>query len=133
MTDQFTGYKDYKVLRKTNEYDHVKAEALAEAVTERIELQKRVDVLNRLIEENTDLSAFLWTTREGICKPLHEIKDDHLKNIITHLMERGAPLSASIRAEAESRDIELPSESEQQSRRIEAYARAMDALDGEVD
>ena len=79
-------FKDYSGLNKTNEYDRKKAELLAEAMTERNTLVKRVAFLEDLLIENSDLKPFLWTTFEGVVKPLHKIDDDHLKNIMTHIL-----------------------------------------------
>lgn len=108
--DEFTKFKDYSGLIKKNEYDKPKAELLAEAITERITLEKRITYLNDLIEENADLIAFLWTTLDGECKPLHKLTDSHLKNIMTHLLNRGHRITPTIKAEAMSRNIDVPTE-----------------------
>ncbi len=105
-------FKDYKGLHKTNEYDKKKAELLAEAVTEKITLEKRLDYLNDLIAENSELKSFLWTTLTGECKPLHKIDDSHLKNIMGHLISRGAKIAPEIKAEAVSRGIPVPSDTD---------------------
>lgn len=101
-------FKDYKGLNKTNDYDKKKAELLAEAVTEKLLLEKRVKYLDTLIDENKDLTPFLWTTLKGECKPLHKVDDKHLANILRHISERNGIISPQLRAEAISRNIELP-------------------------
>lgn len=101
-------FKDYSGLNKTNEYDRKKAELLAEAMTERNTLVKRVAFLEDLLIENSDLKPFLWTTLEGVVKPLHKIDDDHLKNIMTHILNRGGTINAQIKAEAKSRGFTIP-------------------------
>lgn len=103
-------YKDYSGLIKKNEYDREKAELLAEAITEKLELEKRVKYLDELISENQDLTVYLWTTLQGECKPLHKITDSHLKNIMGHLLNRGARINPQIKAEALSRNIPVPDE-----------------------
>ena len=111
-------FKDYKGLNKTNDYDHKKAELLAEAVTERITLQKRIDYIDTLIEENQELKPFLWTTLKGECKPLHKLDDDHLRNILSHVAQRNGQISPQLRAEAISRSIALPDPAELYEKRM---------------
>lgn len=101
-------YKDYSGLIKKNEYDHEKAELFAEACTELIEIEKRAKYLKQLITENQNLQPFTWTTLQGECKPLHKIEDDHLRNILGHIIKRGGNIPAEIKAEAVSRNIEVP-------------------------
>lgn len=101
-------FKDYKGLNKTNEYDREKAELLAEAVTEKLMLEKRVKYLDTLIDENKDITPFLWTTLQGECKPLHKLTDSHLTNILSHVAQRNGQISPQLRAEAISRDIAIP-------------------------
>ena len=117
-------FKDYKGLNKTNEYDHKKAELLAEAVTEKILLEKRVKYLDNLIDENKDLTPFLWTTLHGECKPLHKVDDKHLANIIRHIGERNGIISPQIRAEAISRNIEIPDAAELYEQRMNRMLEA---------
>ncbi len=103
-------FKDYKGLTKPNEYDQTKAELLGEAVTEKLMLEKRVAYLNDLIEENKELTPYLWTTLDGTCKPLHKLETSHLKNIMGHILNRGGKISKEIKAEAISRNISIPDE-----------------------
>lgn len=101
-------FKDYKGLLPSNEYDKEKAELLAEAMTEKIKLEKRINYLETLIDDNTALIPFLWTTLQGECKALHKLTDSHLTNIMKHLLTTGRKISKEIQAEARSRGIEVP-------------------------
>lgn len=107
MSD-FKEYKKYEKLNKTFDYDREKAEVYAEAATELIEIRKREKYLTTLLEENKDLSPFIWTTLQGEAKALHKITDSHLKNILTHITDRGGAISPQIKAEAMSRGFEVP-------------------------
>lgn len=104
--------KDYSKLFKKNDYDKGNAELLAEAMTERIELQKRIAYLEDLAKENSELTPYLWTTLEGKVIALHKLENDHLRNILKHLVQRGAPISPALKAEARSRSIEVPKDGE---------------------
>lgn len=101
-------FKKYDGLNKTFVYDKAKAELLAEAMTERNILAKRMKYLEELAKDNADLSGFLWTTLQGECKALHKIEDDHLKNILTHIVQHGGVISPQIKAEALSRGFDIP-------------------------
>lgn len=101
-------FKKYDGLNKTYDYNKEKATLLAEAMTERNALQKRIKYLEELAKDNQDLTAFLWTTLAGECKALHDIDDDHLKNILAHIVNHGGTISPQIKAEATSRGFEIP-------------------------
>lgn len=101
-------YKKYEKLQKTFDYDKEKAEVYAEAATELIEIRKREKYLTELLEENSALSPFMWTTLDGETKALHKIDDSHLKNMLKHIVSRGGAISPQIKAEAMSRGIEVP-------------------------
>lgn len=103
-------FKKYDGLNKTFDYDHKKAEVLAEAMTERNILTKRLKYLEELAKDNQDLTPFLWTTLEGECKAIHKLDDDHLKNIMNHIVNHGGRISPQIKAEAVSRGFEVPEE-----------------------
>lgn len=122
-------YKDYDKLVKKNEYDKERAEAFAEAMTEFNELNKRLKYLTELINENRELTPFMWTTLQGECKPLHKIEDDHLRNILGHILNRGGRISAEIKAEAMSRGIEVPDWETVSARRLLA-AREGEIIEG---
>lgn len=107
-----TKEKDYSKLFKTYDYDREKAELLSEAMTERYELLKRVKYLEDLAKENKGLAKFLWTTAEGKVIALHKLEDDHLRNILKHIVDRNGVISPALKAEARSRNIEIPAESD---------------------
>jgi len=101
-------FKDYKELNKTFDYDKAKATLLAEAMTERLDLLKRIKYLEQIAADNADLTKFLWTTAEGKTLAIHDIANDHLRNILIHIVERGGTISAEIKAEAISRGLSIP-------------------------
>lgn len=98
---------DYKDLKKTFDYDRVKATRLAEAVTEGIEVKKRLDYLVKITKDNKVLTPFLWTTAEGVTKAIHDLETSHLENIIRHLVSNGRKVSEQLAAEADSRGIDV--------------------------
>lgn len=100
--------REYKLLNRAEVYDHAVAEELAEAMTERNMLAKRVAKLQEMIEENDELKQFIWTTVDGKAIALHKLEDDHLTNILRHLYNRGVPISKPLKAEAAKRSIEVP-------------------------
>ena len=123
-------YKKYEKLQKTFDYDKEKAEVYAEAATELIEIRKREKYLTELLEENSDLSPFMWTTLDGETKALHKIEDSHLKNILRHIVNRGGAISPQIKAEALSRGFEVPEDG--MSARAVAYLSGGRQVDGEI-
>lgn len=121
-------FKKYDGLNKTFDYSKDKAELLAEAMTEKIALEKRIKYLNELAHDNQDLVGFLWTTLDGECKALHTIEDDHLKNILKHIVNHGGTISPQIKAEAMSRGFEIPeSNTTEVAMRYLNRGRAIDA------
>lgn len=124
-------YKKYEKLNKTFDYDREKAEVYAEAATELIEIRKREKYLKTLLEENSDLSPFMWTTLQGETKALHKLETSHLKNILKHIIDRGGAISPQIKAEAISRGLEVPEDAT--SARAIAYISGGRAfVDGEI-
>ena len=123
-------YKKYEKLQKTFDYDKEKAEVYAEAATELIEIRKREKYLTELLEKNSDLSPFMWTTLDGETKALHKIDDSHLKNILKHIVNRGGAISPQIKAEALSRGFEVPEDGI--SARAVAYLSNGRQVDGEI-
>lgn len=103
--------KQYKSLEKSNDYDHDKAGEYAEAVMELKQLNNRREYLQELLEDHSDLKEYMWTTAQGVTMPLHTIEDDHLKNIMTHLIEGNRRIPAQVKAEARSRELEVPDDS----------------------
>lgn len=101
-------FKKYESLQPKNEYDHDKAETLAEAMTELVTINKRKKYLEGLLKENKELKPFLWKSLDGRVQALHAIDTAHFENIIKHLGLRGATISKEIRAEAAVRGIDIP-------------------------
>lgn len=100
---------DYSKLDKTVEYDHEAAEQLANLVNEVKELRDRADNLEALGKENPELHDFVWRTLEGEAIAVHKLEDDHLRNIIAHLIRSHRTVNKGIRAEARKRNILIPS------------------------
>lgn len=97
--------KDYSGLFPTFDYDKTKATLLAELANETTKLQARLEYLQTIAKENAGLEKFLWKTGEGEVIALHDIKDEHLKNIIGHVTGSARELSPQLVAEARSRGI----------------------------
>jgi hypothetical protein len=100
--------KEYKKLNKVEQYDRDAAEELAEALNEIVQLERRVANLRELVEENKELHPFIWRTQKDVSIAIHKVEDDHLKNIMQHLVNTGRPISKAIRAEARSRGFDIP-------------------------
>lgn len=100
--------KEYKKLLGTVDYDHDAAEELAEALNEITTLEQRIGMLKGLVNENEDLHQFVWRTAEGRVIALHKLEDDHLVNIMLHLLRRGEAINKGIRSEAVSRGLTVP-------------------------
>ena len=98
-------FDDYSDLHKTYDYDKKKATRLAEAMTEVKTLTDRLAYLQNILKDNSELEAFLWRTYDGEVIALHDIEDDHLKNIIGHITKHGKTVKPEIIAEARSRGI----------------------------
>jgi hypothetical protein len=91
-----------------NDYDHEKADVLAEAMTELVTINKRKKHLESLLEANKELKPYLWVDMTGRVQAFHSVDDSHFKNILNFLAVKGRPISKEIRAEAASRGIEVP-------------------------
>lgn len=100
--------KEYKKLVKTIEYDHESVDELVEAMSELRDLRSRAATLEQLIAENKELHPFIWITGDGEIKAHHNIDDDHLKNILTHLVQTGYSISKELKSEARRRNIPVP-------------------------
>lgn len=101
-------FKKYESLQPKNDYDHEKAEVLAEAMTELVAIKKRKNYLEGLLKENRKLKPYLWTSLDGRVQALHAIDEGHFKNILTHIASRRMIIPKEIRAEAASRGIDIP-------------------------
>lgn len=107
MPPKYYEPKEYKKLKKKFDYDKERAEEYAEAATECYALKKRIVQLHSLMDENEDLEPFMWTTGAEVVKAHHQIDDDHLKNILEHLMSSGRKPSKELAAEMESRGLNV--------------------------
>ena len=76
-------------------------------MTEAVAVEKRLAYLKKIMDANNELRPFLWQTKEGEVKALHDIDDDHLGNIIGYKAKYGDSVSEQMRAEAESRGIDV--------------------------
>jgi hypothetical protein len=97
-----------KLLGKV-EYDHEAAEQLADALNEIVELEARTNQLKQIVKENEDLHQFVWRTSGNETIAIHNIKDDHLENLMMHLLRGGRPIPRAIRGEAIARSLTIPS------------------------
>lgn len=82
--------KEYKKLDKSLTEDKELLTELAEAMTERNAIKKRLAYLDTMIEENSEFIPAIWTTLNGTSLPIYSIPDDHLKNIGLFLAKRGS-------------------------------------------
>lgn len=104
MTEQ----KKYDKLFSVEDYDKDAAEQLADATNELREVMQRVQYLEELIKENKKLHIFIWTTAEGETRAIHNLDDDHLKNILQWQINRGQPINKGLKSEARRRNIDIP-------------------------
>lgn len=99
--------KKYAKLAGKVEYDHEAAEQLADALNEIATLEQKVNQLRQLVNENTELHQFVWRSNDGVLA-LHNIGDDHLGNIMLHLLRERKAIPRAIRGEAMHRGIVIP-------------------------
>lgn len=102
-----TSKKYAKLLGKVD-YDHEAVEQLAEALNEITDLERRAGQLKQIVEENEELHQFVWRTASGETVALHKLEDDHLSNVMLHLLRSGRPIPRAIRGEAIARDLVIP-------------------------
>lgn len=79
---------EYKLLDRKPEQDIEVLREYAKARTELTALNKRVEYLEDLVDENDELRDYIWTTQEGESKPIQDLEDDHLRNIVSHLASK---------------------------------------------
>jgi hypothetical protein len=106
--EENTSVKKYSKLLGKIDYDHEAVEQLAEALNEIAELDRRIRQLKQIVDENHELHQFVWQTSDGVTHPIHNIDDEHLTNIMLHLIRTGRPINRAIRGEAMSRDLVIP-------------------------
>ena len=100
--------RKYSKLFSISDYDKEAAEELADAMNELREVMTRTQYLEELIRENKKLHIFIWTTAEGETRALHNLEDDHLKNILQWQINRGQAINKCLKSEAMKRNIEVP-------------------------
>lgn len=98
----------YDKLEQAYDYDHDAVKQLVEAMKELQDIRSREAYLSQIIKENEKLHPFVWYTAEGEILAHDDIEDDHLKNIMQHLLDTGRPISRELRAEAHKRSIPVP-------------------------
>jgi len=101
--------KTYSKLEEKFEYDHEAATELAEAMTELVEVERRAAYLHEIVKRNQKLKKFMWGTEAGVVIALHDIPDDHLRNILAYLPRHDREISPQMKAEARSRGIQIDS------------------------
>jgi hypothetical protein len=99
--------KRYDKLEEKFEYDKEVATELAAAMTELINVARRGEYLKDVIKRHGKLKKFLWSTESGTVIALHDIEDDHLKNILAYLDKHDREASPQLKAEARSRGLIL--------------------------
>lgn len=102
------GEKKYTKLDKTASYDKELLEEYVEAANELTALKARVETINRLLDDNSEMAKLCWRTSEGVVLAVHKIEDDHLRNIMSFLLGRGRDIPEAVKSEARRRDIAVP-------------------------
>lgn len=97
--------KEYDKLRREYDYDETAVEQYAEALMELSILEARIHELQGLLNDNEELSQFVWRTKEGQVLAHHKIESDHLQNIADHLASRGVEPSDALKAHMRKRGI----------------------------
>lgn len=103
-------YKQYPKLTAAPQYDTDAAEELAEVMNELREIEKRVVTLRDIVEENHELQQYLWTTADGKTAAVHNLEDDHLKNILQWQVNHNRPINKALKGEARKRGFDIPTE-----------------------
>lgn len=100
--------KKYSKLLGAVDYDHEAAEQLAAALNEVSDLELRLNQLKTLINENEELHQFVWRTANNEVIAIHKIEDDHLANIMLHLLRTQRAIPRAVRGEAMNRNLVIP-------------------------
>lgn len=100
--------KKYAKLLGSVDYDKEAAEQLAAAINEAVELRQRAEQLEQIVHENDELKQFIWRTADGQAIAIHKVDDDHLQNIMLHLLRTGRAIPRGIRGEAMRRNLTIP-------------------------
>lgn len=123
----------YKKLELAASYDHELVEELASAMEEIIALDNRKAYLQSLIAEHKNLAKFIWGTAEGELIPHHKLEDDHLKNIMLHLLSTRRQIPKGIRSEAVKRGFDIPTKGSRTQLVLEAGEPADEMDDTPLD
>lgn len=115
--------KKYSKLLGSTDYDHEAAEQLADALNEIATLEARVTQLKQIVKENKELHQYVWRTANNEVIALQNLEDNHLENIMMHLLRNGQPIPRAIRGAAIKRGLTVPVKvsidwNEAESRRI---------------
>ena len=81
--------KQYTKLDAIENEDIEKVREMAELMNELFTIETRRRYLLGIMEENDDLRSSIWTTKDGVSKAISDLDDDHLKNIVPYLNDRG--------------------------------------------
>lgn len=100
--------KKYTKLLGKVDYDHEAAEQLADALNEIDGLKLRQAQLEQMVNENNELHQFVWRSSGKGVIALHNIDDDHLGNIMLHLIRGGRAIPRAVRGEAVQRGMVIP-------------------------
>lgn len=103
-----TDSKKYGKLLGAADYDHEAAEQLADALNEIVEHEQRAGQLKQIVEENKELHQFVWRQANGEVIAICNLEDDHLSNIMLHLLRTGHAVPRAIRGEAMKRNLVIP-------------------------
>lgn len=99
--------KTYSKLEEKFDYDKEAATELAEAMTELVQVERRAAYLHDVVKRNQKLKKFMWGTEQGVVIALHDIPEDHFRNILTYLERNGREVSPQMKAEARARGIDI--------------------------
>lgn len=100
--------KKYDKLFSVEDYDKEAAEQLADATNELFALMQRAQYLEELIKENKKIHIYIWTNADGETRAIHNLEDDHLKNILQWQVNHGQTINKGLKSEARKRNIDIP-------------------------
>ena len=119
----------YDKLVKNNDYDREVVEQLAELVEEITAKESELKNLTKLADQHKKLYKYVWKTLDGKVIALHKIEDDHLKNIMFHLLKNGKSIPIEIEREALSRQMVIPDSRPNERKLLEYYEDEYDIWD----
>ena len=80
--------KEYNLLNKVEDYDLPSVRELVEAMNELAQMEQRRAYLEGLIKSNGRLKKHVWKDKNGFAVALADLKDEHLKNIVSYWKRR---------------------------------------------